>query len=207
MYGSDEYNRELLLATLKLEPLHKTNMSVAPNMEKALGYRGFRRCVAFKVAEPGLIYWMDGIDDGLAEVSLLDRFLTHSLIAPHLNTCRLQGRAVEPDELTIFESSAQALRMELEELGDVMLLDREKRVVWTGLFAKAFWYLTLVTALEDLPDHNDDEGDPYIVDFGVQLQLLDWLDHRLQDLQTLSTRSRRFPPTQTRRLCRTRSGD
>jgi hypothetical protein len=97
--------------------------------------------------------------------------------------------------------------MELEELGDVMLLDREKRVVWTGLFAKAFWYLTLATALEDLPDHNDDEGDPDIVDFGVQLQLLDWLDHRLQDLQTLSTRSRRFPPTQTRRFWRTLSGD
>jgi hypothetical protein len=207
MYGSDECDRELLLATLKLEPLRKTNMPVAPCMEKALGYRGFRRVVAFKVAEPGLIYWIDGIDDGLAEVSLLDRFLTHPLIAPHLSTCRLQGRAVDAEELTIFESSAQALRMELEELGDVMLLDREKRVVWTGLFAKAFWYLTLATALEDLPDHNEDEGDPDIVDFGVQLQLLDWLDHRLQDLQTLSTRSRRFPPTQTRRFWRTLSGD
>ncbi len=77
MYGSDECDRELLLAILKLEPLRKTNMPVAPCMEKALGYRGFRRVVAFKVAEPGLIYWMDGIDDGLAEVSLLDRILTH----------------------------------------------------------------------------------------------------------------------------------
>jgi hypothetical protein len=177
MYGSDECDRELLLATLKLEPLRKTNMPVAPCMEKALGYGGFRRFVAFTLAEPGLTYWMDGIDDGLAEVSLLDRILTHPLIAPHLSSCRLQGRAVEPEELTVFESSAQALRMELEELGDVMLLDRENRVVWTGLFVKAFWYLTLATALEDLPDHNEDPDAPHVVDFVLQLQLVDWLDH------------------------------
>jgi hypothetical protein len=80
MYGSDECDRELLLATLKLEPLRRTNMPVAPCIEKALGYHGVRRVVAFKVAEPGLIYWMDGIDDGLAEVGLLDRILNHPLI-------------------------------------------------------------------------------------------------------------------------------
>ena len=82
--------------------------------------------------------------------------------------------------------------MELEELGDVMLLDREKRVVWTGLFVKAFWYLTLATALEDLPAHNDDESDPYIVDSGLQLELIDWLEHRLQESHTLSKSSKTF---------------
>jgi hypothetical protein len=194
MYGLDENDRELLCATLRSEPLRKTSMAVAPHMENALGYCGSRRCVAFKVAEPDLVYWMDGIDDGLAEVSLLGRFLTHPLIAPHLSSCRLQGRVVGPEELTIFESSAQALRMELEELGDVMLLDREKRVVWTGLFVKALWYVTLVTALEETPDHSDDPGDPHVVDFALQLQLIDWLDQRLQDSQTFSKRSRRFPP-------------
>jgi hypothetical protein len=207
MYQSDEDDRELLFETLKLEPLRKTSMPVAPCMERALGYPGFRRCVAFKVAGPDLIYWLDGIDHGFAEVGLLDRFLSHPLIAPHLRTCRLDGRAVEPEELTVFESSAQALRMTLEELGDVILLDREKRVVWTGLFIKAFWYLTLATALEDLPDDNEDEGDPYIVDYGLQFQLLGWLDLRLQDFQALSKRSRRFPPTQTRRPWRTLPGD
>jgi hypothetical protein len=90
--------------------------------------------------------------------------------------------------------------MELEELGDVMLLDRENRVVWTGLFVKAFWYLTLVTALEDLPDHNDDAGDPHVVDSALQLQLFDWLDHSLQDVRTLPKGWRRFPPMQTRRV-------
>jgi hypothetical protein len=207
MCGSDGYDRELLLATLKLEPLRKTNMPVAPCMEKALGYRGFRRCVAFKVAEPGLIFWMDGIDDGLAEVSLLECFLNHPLIAPHVSTCRLDGRVVEPEELTMFESSAQALRITLEELGDVILLDRQNRVVWTGWFAKAFWYLTLATALEDVPDHRDGASDAHIVDFALQLRLLDWLDYRLQDLQTFSQRSGRFPPTQIRRFWRTPSGD
>jgi hypothetical protein len=64
-------------------------------MEKALGYHGFRRGVAFKVAEPGLIYWVDGIDDGFAEVSLLDRFPhspTHRATPQYLSSPKALGR-------------------------------------------------------------------------------------------------------------------
>jgi hypothetical protein len=179
VFGFDENDRKLILAVLELEPIRETRMPVAPCMEEALGYRGFRRYVAFKIARLGLVYWTDGIDDGLAEVAILDQFLKHPLVFPHVSRCRLQGRAVAAEELTVFESPAEALRIELEELGDAMLLDRERRVVWTGLFAQVFLYLTVATACEELPDFDEGDTDyPHIVDAALQMQLLDWLDCR-----------------------------
>jgi len=80
----------------------------------------------------------------------------------------------------MFASSAEALRVELEELGDAILLDREKRVVWIGFLAKAFLYLTAAVAFEDLPDDDEeDEDNPQRVDLALQIQLLDWLDRSL----------------------------
>ena len=59
----------------------------------------------------------------------------------------------------MFASPTEALRVELEELGDAILLDREKRVVWIGFLAKAFLYLTAAVAFEDLPDDDEEDED------------------------------------------------
>jgi len=156
-------------------------MPVSPYMEKAFGYHGFRRYVAFTRTRFGFLYWMDGIEDGLSVVAIWDRFLNHPLIHPHLGDCRLKARTVDPEELTMFASPAEALRIELEELGDAILLDREKRVVWIGLLARVFLHLALAIAYEELPAANEEDADiPQTVDAAPQRKLLYWLDRRLK---------------------------
>ena len=87
----------------------------------------------------------------------------------------------------MFASPAEALRVELEELGDAILLDREKRVVWIGFLAQAFLYLTVAVAFEDLPDDGEeDEDNPQRVDLALQIQLLEWLDRRLKRILHLT---------------------
>ncbi len=187
MRESSEDSRELF-AACRLEPMRKTRMPVAPCMERALGYHGSRRLVIFTRTRAGLVHWTDGVDDGLSVVAVWDRFLNHPLIHPHISDCRFQARVVAPEELTMFASPAEALRVELEELGDAILLDREKRIVWVGFLAQAFLYLTLAVAFEDLPadDDEDDEDNPQWVDLALQIQLLEWLDRRLKRILPLN---------------------
>src|SRR3989442_7377549 len=143
-------NGELIFTACRLEPMRKTSMPVAPCMERAFGYCGSKRFVVFTRTRFGLVYWMDGVDDSLSVVAVWDRFLNHPLIHPHISGCRFQARVVAPEELTMFASPAEALRVELEELGDAILLDREKRVVWVGFLAQAFLYLTVADGLGDV---------------------------------------------------------
>ena len=180
-------NGELIFTACRLEPMRKTRMPVAPCMERALGYCGSRRFVVFTRARFGLVHWMDGIDDGLSVIAVWDRFLNHPLIHPHISGCRFQARVVAPEELTMFASPAEALRVELEELGDAILLDREKRVVWAGFLAQAFLYLTVAVAFEDLPDDDEEKMDnPRKVEAARQIELLEWLDCRLKGTSHVS---------------------
>ena len=117
MHESREDSGELIFAACRLEPMRKTRMPVAPCMERALGYRGYRRLVIFTRTRFGLVHWTDGVDDGLSVVAVWDRFLNHPLIHPHISGCRFQARVVAPEELTMFASPAEALRVELEEIG------------------------------------------------------------------------------------------
>ena len=193
MRESIDESGELIFTACRLEPMRKTRMPVAPCMERALGYCGSRRFVVFTRARFGLVHWMDGIDDGLSVVAVWDRFLNHPLIHPHISGCRFQARVVAPEELTMFASPAEALRVELEELGDAILLDREKRVVWVGFLAQAFLYLTVAVAFEDLPDDDEeDEDNPQRVDLALQIQLLEWLDCRLKRILHLTDNNRQW---------------
>ena len=193
MHESGEDSGELIFAACRLEPMRKTSMPVAPCMERAFGYCGSRRFVVFTRTRFGLVYWMDGVDDGLSVVAVWDRFLNHPLIHPHISGCRFQARVVAPEELTMFASPAEALRVELEELGDAILLDREKRVVWVGCLAQAFLYLTVAVAFEDLPDDDEeDEDNPQRVDLALQIQLLEWLDRRLKRILHLTDDNRQW---------------
>ena len=93
----------------------------------------------------------------------------------------IKVRTVDPEELTMFASPAEALRIGLEELGDATLLDREKRVVWIGLLARVFLHLALAIAYEELPAANEEDADiPQTVDAAPQRKLLDWLDRWLK---------------------------
>ena len=187
MDESGEDSGELIFAACQLEPMRKTSMPIAPCMERALGYRGSRRLVIFSRTRSSLVHWTDGVDDGLSVVAFWDRFLNHPLIHPHIRECRFQARVVLPEELTMFASSAEALRVELEELGDAILLDREKRVVWIGFLAKAFLYLTAAVAFEDLPDDDEEKMDnPRKVEAARQIELLEWLDCRLKGTSHVS---------------------
>src|SRR5688572_13492078 len=158
MFELDEEGDEAVAAAFHLEPLRPTNIPVAPCMEKALGYYGVRRYVAF-MTECDAVYWMDGIAEGWSVGDIWNRFLNHPLIAPKVDGCRFTSRTVEPEELTIFESPDEALRVELAEMGDVILLDREDRIVWTGLFARALLELTLAAASEEDDDYEDDDDE------------------------------------------------
>ena len=87
----------------------------------------------------------------------------------------------------MFKSPSEALRIELEEVGDAIVLDREKRIVWTGLFARAFLHLTLATAFEEFPDDDEEHADnPQTVDASLQMQLLEWLDYRFKDASNVA---------------------
>ena len=88
MRESDDDRGELILTALRLESLRQTSMPVSAYMEKAFGYQGFRRYVAFTRTRSGFLYWTDGIEDGLSAVAVWDRFLNHPLIRPHLGDCR-----------------------------------------------------------------------------------------------------------------------
>ena len=161
-------------------------MPVAPSMERSLGYPGYRRFVSFTRNEGEDVYWSDGVDHGCTHVGIWESFIKHPLIGPHLDGYRLKGRVVEPEELTVFESAAQALKIELEELGDAILLDRKERVAYIGFFARVFLSLVILTAHEWMLDEwgrRDDEVgwlDPdegaQTVDQSIQRQLLEWLD-------------------------------
>jgi len=155
-------------------------------MERSLGYPGYRRYVSFTRNESEAVYWTDGIDHGCTHVDIWESFIKHPLIGPHLDGYHLKGRIVEPEELTVFESAAEALRVELEELGDAILLDRKERVAYVGFFARASLNLVILTAHEwplderGQPDEKDGEQDseesPRSVDQSTQRQLLEWLD-------------------------------
>src|SRR6184192_2399032 len=187
MHESGEDSGELIFAACRLEPMRKTRMPVAPCMERALGYCGSRRLVIFTRTRFGLVHWTDGVDDGLSVVAVWDHFVNHPLIHPHIRGCRFQTRAVAPEELTMFASPTEALRVELEELGDAILLDRKKRVVWVGFLAQAFLYLAVAVASEDFPDDDEeDEDNPQRVDLALQIQLLEWLDRRLKRILQLT---------------------
>lgn len=161
-------------------------MPVAPSMERSLGYPGYRRYVSFTRNECEEVYWTDGIDHGCTNVGIWESFVKHPLIGPHLDGYRLKGRIVEPEELTVFESAAEALKVELEELGDAILLDRKERVAYVGFFARVFLNLVILTAHEwslnewRRPDDEEGEQDtdesPQTVDQSLQSQLLEWLD-------------------------------
>jgi hypothetical protein len=192
----EDDGNEILSTALQLEPLRRTRMPVAPFMEDVFGYYGGRRYVAFTSVRPRLVYWTDGIEDGYSVLAIWDRFLRHPLVSPHLEDCRFKSRLVKPEELTMFESPAEALRVELEEMGDGILLDRENRTVWTGLFARVLLHLTFAIAREDIPP-NEQEDAPdnlQIVDHALQKEFLEWLDDRLNvgsTLYALKCRQRR----------------
>ena len=162
MHESGEDSGELIFAACRLKSMRKTRMPVAPCMERALGYCGSRRLVIFATTRFGLVHWTDGVDDGLSVVAVWDHFVNHPLIHPHIRGCHFQARAIAPEELTMFASSTEALRVELEELGDGILLDRKKRVVWVGFLAQAFLYLDVAVASEDLPDDDEEDDDDWV---------------------------------------------
>ena len=193
MHEAGEESGELIFPACRLKRMRKTRMPVAPFMERALGYCGSRRLVIFTRTPFGLVHWTDGVDDGLSVVAVWDPFVNHPLIHPHIRGCRFQSRVVAPEELTMFASPTEALRVELEELGDAILLDREERVVWVGFLAQAFLYLTVAVAFEDLPDDDEeDEDNPQRVDLALQIQLLEWLDRRLKRMLHLTDDKRQW---------------
>jgi len=179
-------------AALGLEPLRLTDMPVPPCMEKAFGYRGSYRFVGFAKVGPGLVHWTDGLMDGLASVAIWDTFLNHPLIVPHFGAGGFRPRIAGPDELNMVPSSEEALRAELQKLGDAIFLDRKRRIVWIGFFSRVILHLTLAFAL-DLRISGDTHGDfvgntghgPVPVDETIQREVLDWLDSRLASTSRL----------------------
>ncbi|HEY2973618.1 MAG TPA: hypothetical protein VGJ48_13985 [Pyrinomonadaceae bacterium] len=82
--------------------------------------------------------------------------------------------------MTIFENPDEALKIELEELGDAILLDRRERIVWIGSFARVALHLA-VAIYEEVSADDEENADCYLqsVDTGLQQELLNWLDGRL----------------------------
>jgi hypothetical protein len=123
----------------------RRDLPVAPMMERALGYTGERRYVAFRwSARWNSLCWSDSpFNQGRSGSMVWRKFLTHPVVAPHLQRWTADFTRVEPisfdakDDGTISvmnpaNLSPEELEAALMEIGDALLLDRQQRVVYVA---------------------------------------------------------------------------
>jgi tetratricopeptide (TPR) repeat protein len=186
----------------------KRDVPVAPMMERALGYTGERRFVAFHWSNRlKSLCWADSpFGCARSGSKIWHRFLAHPIVAPHFQRWTADRKRVEKihfiakdgrgiDEIGNFSKDEE--EEIARELGDAIFLDRQERKLYVVRWADAFKFLLFSYVHEEDVGKDDEEesaereyaalqgvdwGDePVPVDPAVERQLLDWLDHWLND--------------------------
>ena len=180
---------------------------MAPMMERALGYTGERRYVAFHwSARWNSLCWSDSpFNQARSGSAVWRKFLTHPVVAPHLQRWTADYKRVEPisfdakDDGSIMNVNPENLSPEeqqgaLMELGDALLLDRKERAVYVARWLHVCNFLVLSHMdefadaeeqeeedIEDAIDGVDYDDEPVPVDPALEEHLLAWLSDRLND--------------------------
>ena len=141
---------------LQTDLFDRKDLPVAPMMERALGYRGERRYVAFHwSARWNSLCWSDSpFNQGRSGSRVWRKFLTHPVVAPHLQRWTADFTRVEPISFDAKDDgsisvmnpanlSAEEQEAALRELGDALLLDRQQRVVYVARWLHVCNFLVL----------------------------------------------------------------
>jgi tetratricopeptide (TPR) repeat protein len=180
----------------------QTEIPVAPSMERALGYFGVGRWVAFhRSRRLNSLCWADSRFNACRSASSVwYRFLAHPFVAPYLqlwrsdmsnlDTLDFEAKDDDPDILPklpegqTMESvmgrwpAAESSR----QLAYAILLDRHERVVYITRWLHAFVFLTFYKDEDPLrmlrEGRDEEEGDEEIDEIEI-LQTSDWDDEPL----------------------------
>jgi Flp pilus assembly protein TadD len=141
----------------------ETDIPVAPSMERALGYFGVSRWVAFhRSRKLNSLCWADGRSNACRSASSVwDRFLSHPFVAPYLQMRRPGMNGIEilnfeanDDDPDLFptlpngEINVSAIDVDSSQfiedsrkLAYAIVLDRAKRTVYITRWSHAFVFL------------------------------------------------------------------
>lgn len=187
----------------------KRDLPVAPMMERALGYTGERRFVAFHWSNRlKSLCWADSpFGCARSGSKIWHKFLAHPIVAPHFQRWTSGHKRVEKIRFTakdqgnidvedLSENEEEKLK---QEAGAAIFLDRQERQLYVARWWDAFSFLHLVYTYEDLEGDEKDMADceyaavqgvdwgdePVPVDPAVERQFLNWLDELLSDPDAL----------------------
>lgn len=184
----------------------KREVPVAPMMERALGYTGERRFVAFHWSNRlKSLCWSDSpFGCGQSGSQIWHKFLAHPIVAPHFQRWRPDRKRVErirfvakdPGDIDIDTLSKDEEERMMGEAGDAVFLDRQERELYVVRWADAFNFLHLAYMYQDLGgDEKESEyaaiqgvdwdDEPVPIDPALERQFLDWLDGWLNDPDAL----------------------
>jgi len=144
------------------EFFRETHMPVAPNMERALGYFGVSRWVAFHQSRKlQSLCWCDAKFNTCRSASTVwHRFLAHPFVAPHLQlrrtgmssveTLNFEAKDDDPDLLPTLPNGEidwsviddpVRFREDTRKMGYAIVLDRSTRRVFITTWTHAFFFL------------------------------------------------------------------
>jgi tetratricopeptide (TPR) repeat protein len=191
---------------LQTELFERASLPVAPMMERALGYTGERRYVAFHWSTRwNSLCWADSpFNSARSGSKVWRRFLTHPVIAPYLQHWTSHFTRVEPISFEAKDGGIIKKRKDLspdeeaalKELGVALLLDRQERVAYVAAWLHVCNFL-LVPYMDECDDAEESGDVDHLidgVDYGdepvpvvpaLEEHLLAWLTERLNDPEEL----------------------
>jgi tetratricopeptide (TPR) repeat protein len=193
---------------------HQTDIPVAPSMERALGYFGAGRWVAFQRSRKlnGLAWADDRLNVCRSASTVWDRFLSHPFVAPYLqvwrpdmsgpDTLHFESEDDDPDAVPeIPEADDWPPSGHLQRMGYAIVLDRSTRGVYITSWEYAFHFLTFYGDADLLEEGGEEEGEeidepeivqasdwddePLPVDPATEQRFLAWLDRRWNNANDL----------------------
>lgn len=194
---------------LRSNVFRKTNVPVAPMMERALGYTGERRFVAFHWSNRlKSLCWADSpFGCARSGSKIWHNFLAHPVVAPHLQRWTSGHKRVQTIRFTAKDQrnidvenlSKDEEERAKQEAGNALFLDRQERQLYVARWWDAFSFLHLVYMYDDLGGDEKDMADceyaavqgvdwgnePVPVDPALERQFLDWLNELLSDPNAL----------------------
>ena len=166
-------------------------------MKEAFGYEGERRYVSFHWSpNHNKLFLCDGfLRIQLSDSTVWPRFLTHPLIAPHLQHVTAKPRRVEAFEFSgrsvplapspLFSSADDAYQMDANVVTNCLLLDRRDAALYVGPWLGALNLHSVVG--DELWESGGDIAASGETTGNAEEQMITWLNEHLDDPEQLFT--------------------